>query len=551
MRNALAVLMLLPAALAGAKQYVGSKVCGGCHSRIYSEYRKTAMGRSVQPASDTLDWMPAPGPFAVRRGDITFEIERRGDDLFETEYQTGASGEPIFKSSYKLEYAIGSGVNGATYLLRRGNYWFEAPLSYYSRVQKWKLSPGYENTNQGFNRLVTAGCVACHAGRANAIEDREGLFGEPAFEEAAIGCENCHGPGELHVRQRNKASIVNPARLPARLADDICMSCHQAGDTRVLQPGKTYSDFRPGTPLSGTLAIFKIPLDAATAKPGDLLEHHFSMQLSKCFRESGGKLSCLTCHNPHAAPPRENAAAFYNAKCLQCHQETSCKAPHAERVREANGCIGCHMPKRDVGFISHSALTNHRIIARPGEPLPNIGFANVTPELPDLIYLNRSGAKPIPQMTLWQAYAELMDRAPQYQIRYLALLDALTKTTPEEPLVEAALGRKALRESTPEGNQRAIRHLSRAVKLGFKGPAAFEDLAEALAREGRNDESIEALKRGMELSPYAPRLHKYLALRYIHAQRYDLAKQTMQHYIELFPEDGFVRQLLRNVENRK
>ena len=78
------------------------------------------MGRSVQPASDTLDWMPAPGPFAVRRGDITFEIDRRGDDLFETEYQTGASGEPIFKSSYKLEYAIGSGMNGATYLLRRG-----------------------------------------------------------------------------------------------------------------------------------------------------------------------------------------------------------------------------------------------------------------------------------------------------------------------------------------------------------------------------------------------------------------------------------------------
>ena len=55
------------------------------------------------------------------------------------------------------------------------------------------------------------------------------------------------------------STIVNPERLSSQLADDICMSCHQAGDARVLQPGKTYQDFRPGEPLERTVAIFQIP----------------------------------------------------------------------------------------------------------------------------------------------------------------------------------------------------------------------------------------------------------------------------------------------------
>ena len=36
------------------------------------------------------------------------------------------------------------------------------------------------------------------------------------------------------------SQIVNPARLTPYLADNICMSCHQTGDVRVLKTGKTY-----------------------------------------------------------------------------------------------------------------------------------------------------------------------------------------------------------------------------------------------------------------------------------------------------------------------
>ncbi len=91
------------------------------------------------------------------------------------------------------------------------------------------------------------------------MANHAGEFLDPPFREIAIGCESCHGPGELHVKTSGKKSgtIVNPAKLPARLAENICINCHQTGDTRVLQPGKTYQDFRPGQWLIDTVAILQ------------------------------------------------------------------------------------------------------------------------------------------------------------------------------------------------------------------------------------------------------------------------------------------------------
>lgn len=203
------------------------------------------------------------------------------------------------------------------------------------------------------------------------------------------------------------------------------------------------------------------------------------------------------------------------------------------------------MPKRDVGAIAHSALTNHRIPARPDEPLPEAAFEQTTPDLPDLIYLNRPpGARraALPQLTLLQVYGELMEKDPAYGPRYARVLDQLSKTAKPDRLVEAALGRKALREDA--AGDGAVVHLSRAIELGFPAPGTYADLAEAQARAGRETDALATLRRGIEVSPYAPVLYKSLALRYIHLKQYDEAKKTLERYVELFPEDDFMRGLL-------
>ena len=395
---------------------------------------------SALPAQATVSQPIVPPPTGQPETSRIFTVSHNESGW---EQRESVAGE--FSVDHQLDYAVGSGYNGLTFLVRRGRFLFQAPLSYYARAQKWDLSPGYENADLGFNRMVPEECINCHAGRPSPLPNVSGGYADPPFQELAIGCENCHGPGEAHVKSQGKRSgtIVNPAKLGARLADNICLNCHQAGDARVTQPGKSYLDFRPGEWLFDTTVIFKQP--AAVDQPqADLLEHYAGMQASLCFRESGGKLSCLTCHDPHTQPSQTAAASYYRPKCLTCHNEQSCRLPLRVRGAQtpADDCIGCHMPKRNVTQISHSALTNHRIPAREGEPPPPLKQE----EKEGVIVVNPPEGRKVElsKLTLLRAYRQLSQKNPDYQRRYLAALDEVGRTQPQDTFVQAALGDRGI-----------------------------------------------------------------------------------------------------------
>lgn len=546
--------------------YVGSEACSGCHAALYERYRKTGMGRSMALASDPAQLKRIPEPVTVVQQNINrrSSVFRQGSNLYQSQYELDNSGQEIFRSSHKLEYVIGSGSNGQSYVVRRGNSLFQAPLSYYSKPAKWELSPGFELQDAAFNRPIEAGCVVCHSGRANFIRGRSGSYSEPEFHELAIGCENCHGPGQLHITERVKgvavpkhgdSSIVNPSRLPSWLADNICMNCHQTGDTRVLHPGKDHLDFRPGTPLKETVGIFRAPYRRESPPADDLLQHYASMVLSRCYRESQGRLSCISCHSPHSEPSAQEAPAYYRAKCLGCHTSQSCSIPAARRLAQkpANDCAGCHLPKRSLQAIAHSALTNHRILARPAEKLPESIFQERT-AFPDIVLVNAAAGRepePVPLLTQLQVYGELLSTRPEYQQSYLTVLDQLSKSQPEHPLVLSALARKAKLAATPDGDTLAIQYLSKAVELGSTSVVDYQDLAGLLARKQESDQAIRVLKKGIELSPINGFFHKALALQYIGKKDYTQALESMKQHLALFPEDSFMRNLIRQAETSR
>ena len=122
-------------------------------------------------------------------------------------------------------------------------------------------------------------------------------------------------------------------------------------------------------------------------------------------------------------PSRDEAPAYFRQKCLSCHTEKSCAVPLAIRQHKnpPDDCSGCHMPKRDITVISHSSLTNHRIVATAEEPFPDETFHIATAQLPDLVHLNAApGQKDFPPLIAHhpQAYAQLMEQYPQYRARY-------------------------------------------------------------------------------------------------------------------------------------
>lgn len=499
-----------------AQDYVGSAKCAPCHRAISDHWQQSAMGRSMSPAREHHSKIQ--GEVRVDAPNLKRQFSARLDNGVMKQSESGDG----FSHEQPVEWAIGSGVNGFSFVVRRGDHLFQAPLSFYSRIGQWGLSPGYEFADYGFNRPIAAGCIHCHSGRPRTVAQSSGKYEDPPFAELSIGCESCHGPGQRHLAARGaKGTIVNPKKLTPERADEICMRCHQGGDARVLMLGKTEADFRPGQPLSDTLAIFRLPRQKDT----DLLEHHESMRLSQCFQKSG-TMSCQTCHNPH------EVKTDYRAKCVSCHSGTL-SANHPAKNQD---CLSCHMPKRDVGVIAHAALTNHRIPRRP-DAKPPLEAGNA------LLPVNRPG-KPWGSLVQMQAYGMVSSKGPQWLARFDELLAQAALEHPNDPQVLATLGRKALRD---KDYPQAISHLDKALAQGWKVAATYEDLGEALARSGQNERAVTILRQGIDSAPFHATLYKSLALRLIQLQRYPEAKQTLEKYLELFPEDDFIRRLLKQV----
>jgi hypothetical protein len=540
--------------------YVGSAECARCHREIYNSYKQTGMGRSISGV--TPEWLSnhqTSGSVVDKNSHLKFEVSTAAGKLVQSEYELESSDQQILRDTREISWIIGAGENGFGGLLREGDYLFQAPMSFYSKVQRWELSPGYELVNAGFSRPIMAGCISCHSGRPNTLPDGNGHFARSPFSELAIGCENCHGPGLAHVvaaqmgqgpYDGHDRSIVNPASLSPALANDICMSCHQIGDVRVLQPGKDFQSFRPGGALDDTMSILLVPPRRESPPEQDLLEHYYSMTLSKCYRGSGQRLRCISCHDPHVEPSSLEAPEYFRKKCLTCHNEKSCTVPLQTRKHQqpADDCAGCHMKKRDVREISHSSITNHRILARPNEPFPDVAFQQTTSALPDLIHLNASPAKkglPVPAFTLLQAYGELSEKHPEYLARYFAVLQELERTDETNPFVQAALGNRELHDGH---YSEAVAHLQRALNGKVAKTILYTDLAAALLKLNRTSEALAALQKATELDPFNADLRKQLIVQLIQVKDYANAKKQMEEYVERFPADSFMREMEHRAE---
>lgn len=512
-------------------------------------------------ASSLAPVLPTPAQVYDKDTNQYFEVTRKDGELFQSQYSRDAGGKEIFRQDKRLDYVIGAGDNGFGFLVQRDHYLFEAPLSYFSTTHSWGFSPGFEIQNRGFTRPILDRCIVCHSGRANPVLGQVGLYKAPPFDELAVGCENCHGPGALHVNQRTldestsieptlgeDRTIVNPARLSGWLADNICMSCHQGQDVRVEMSGKHIQDFRPGKPLGDFVSVFKIapqPGASASALP---LEHYFGMTMSKCYQASHN-LHCITCHDPHVDPSGPEATANYRAQCLRCHTEQSCKLEAAKRraTHPADDCLSCHMPKRTVTTITHAALTDHSIPAQSmaGQPIPESGHKAE----PKLLLLTappdkQEQVQTISPTVLLQAYDSLVREGHH---EFGPLLNQLSRQVASgaisDPAVLRALARTEFRKNTPAATLKAKEYINRVVTLGSANIDDYLFLSNLYVRTEDHRAAVAVLEKARTTSPYFREVYENLATEYMALGSYGDALAVLQTGIEIFPNDFALRDL--------
>ena len=155
-------------------------------------------------------------------------------------------------------------------------------------------------------------CLYCHVTYPRDFRDPAPETGVgPEAADSGIGCERCHGPGGNHLKAIQAGfsdnSIVNLGTKGAATIGELCADCHVVDQIADIQRA-------PDEP-------------AYVRSPG------LTLTFSRCFSESDGSLSCLTCHDAHRddrQPP-----SFYEAKCLTCHASQAVAAETKAGARQA------------------------------------------------------------------------------------------------------------------------------------------------------------------------------------------------------------------------
>lgn len=326
--------------------YVTSETCKNCHQDNYSSWKKNTlhpyMFRPVKSEADLL------GDFESDSPALTFKKE-------DVEFVVGNKWEQVYVRIIDGEY-------------------YPLPAKWHIILKKWepyKVDSWHEVP-------MSKKCNGCHTTG----------FDPTTFEfsEFGIGCEACHGPGSLHVQnkqifQNSSCSICHVGKQKTEndktdivnsVSPTVCGQCHNRGNNTPQDDihGGIFDfpvKFKPGDDLDKAL----IPLTPKQDKKGKFWwgngiaknrhqefgdwsksKHANAVKkLKENYEEGGdrGKLDdrCLHCHStdyrhakPDAKPDLDNAK--FGVTCVACHEPHGRDKEHPSHGDGMTLCGGCH-----------------------------------------------------------------------------------------------------------------------------------------------------------------------------------------------------------------
>lgn len=241
-------------------------------------------------------------------------------------------------------------------------------------------------------------CSTCH-------EEVSKNYRHALHMQQGVVCEECHGPGSLHVEGGGDTSkIIRPLQRSPEQANGICLSCHADNQSvrnwdsgphswhsvRCTDCHDTHGARKEKNELSRmSLDVQNVgqTMQAADYVPETkVMVRPRSETIESCLRchptQRGemslpyhhplreAKMTCVDCHDPHGGRGDKNLrASNVNQLCLSCHAQyrgpfsyqhppvnencLSCHSPHGSpntnllRVSEPALCLQCHAGHHD------------------------------------------------------------------------------------------------------------------------------------------------------------------------------------------------------------
>jgi len=275
-----------------AAEYIGAATCAGCHEDIYNAFMKTGHAWELNPV---IDGRSPAYPFTRL---VTPPEGYTWDDI---------------------SYVIG-GYNWKARFMDLEGYIItdrpEAATSDANYLNQWNFSnptlgiDGAWVTYHSGEPDLQFTCGACHTTNYSPDGNQDGLPGiVGTWSEPGVKCEECHGPGSLHVS--------DPGGFSMQVDRDaeLCGKCH-----------------------------IRDAIETVDARDG-FIEHH--EQYEELFQSKHIALDCVICHDPHqgVVQLRQAKEATTRTLCENCHFEQAKYQNNPRHVVLSLSCLECHMPR--------------------------------------------------------------------------------------------------------------------------------------------------------------------------------------------------------------
>jgi len=527
-----------PRSRAVSPRTAASEACKPCHAEIYESYSRTAMANASGPALQEV----IPADFLHAPSGVRYRVYMEGNAAW-LSYER--AGDPAVHGARQLQYYIGSGHRGRTYLFSVDGFVFEAPINWYAQKRVWDMAPAFQNAHKIPMTLpALPGCLSCHAsGAQDPLPGFENKYEQPLFAHGGITCERCHGASDAHAQAKSVSPAngepVNPSKLAPPRRDAICMQCHLEGNVAVEQLGRHLSDFRAGEDLADYVHYFTFKTEDHQKLRA--LGQGEALAQSSCKKRSGDAMWCGSCHDSHSSPPPDERVSYYRKRCIACHGEALAAKHHPAQP----DCTSCHMPRTDSADVAHTQATDHRILRMPAMPLmelPSTVFALQLARFPAVSAAEAKLHSTRDLALAWEFLAQegvggAASEAEHFLRRGVA-------ENPEDPALLTGLAYFELER----GAKRQAREL---YEWALKADPTMIDAASNLgvidARDGRVDLALPLWEDAFRRAPARSAIGMNLARVYCGGAQFDRAREIAERVLQFDPDLPQAKALMRRL----